>query len=50
MRGLFKSEGTYRPWTDDVNDGYDTVEWVAVQTWSNGKVGMVGGSPLLFQC
>src|SRR5215831_6228854 len=29
VRGKFKSEGTYRPFQDDVNDGYDTVEWAA---------------------
>ena len=44
VRGLFKSEGKYRPWTDDINDGYDTVEWIAAQSWSDGKIGMVGGS------
>ena len=26
------------------NDGYDTVEWIAAQPWSNGRVGMVGSS------
>ena len=25
-------------------DGYDAVEWAAAQPWSNGKVGMIGGS------
>ena len=25
-------------------DGYDTIEWIGTQTWSNGKVGMVGSS------
>ncbi|MBW1824421.1 MAG: CocE/NonD family hydrolase, partial [Deltaproteobacteria bacterium] len=25
-------------------DGYDVIEWVAKQPWSNGKVGMWGGS------
>lgn len=27
-------------------DGYDTVEWIATQSWSNGKVGMWGASAL----
>ncbi|MHB8901843.1 MAG: CocE/NonD family hydrolase [Thermoguttaceae bacterium] len=27
-------------------DGYDTVEWIARQPWSNGKVGMMGYSHL----
>src|SRR5258707_100817 len=39
-RGKFKSEGEYRPFVDDGTDGYDTVEWIAKQPWSNGKVGM----------
>ena len=43
-RGQFKSEGAYRAFDDDPNDGYDTVEWIAKQPWSNGKVGMEGGS------
>src|SRR5215813_1829587 len=46
VRGKFKSEGGYRPFQDDVNDGYDTVEWAAKQAWSNGKVGMFGASAM----
>ncbi|MEX0679513.1 MAG: CocE/NonD family hydrolase [Pirellulales bacterium] len=45
-RGRFDSEGEYRAFIDDMDDGYDTVEWAASQTWSNGKVGMIGGSAL----
>jgi len=45
-RGRFDSEGTYLPFFDDPHDGYDAVEWVAAQPWSNGKVGMLGGSAL----
>jgi uncharacterized protein len=45
-RGRFDSEGEYRAFIDDMDDGYDTVEWVAGQPWSNGKVGMMGGSAL----
>ena len=29
---------------DDIEDGYDTVEWAASQPWSNGRIGMVGAS------
>ncbi len=25
-------------------DGYDTLNWIAAQPWSDGKVGMIGGS------
>jgi len=45
-RGKGKSEGTYRPFADDVEDGYDTIEWIAKQPWSNGKVGMTGISAM----
>ncbi|MCI0488700.1 MAG: CocE/NonD family hydrolase [Blastocatellia bacterium] len=45
-RGRSKSEGTYRPFVDDHKDGYDTVEWIAKQRWSNGKVGMFGASAM----
>jgi hypothetical protein len=43
-RGRFDSDGDWRPFEDEAADGYDTVAWVASQPWSNGKVGMVGGS------
>ena len=45
-RGTGKSEGEYRPFMTDHVDGYDTVEWVAAQPWSNGKVGMYGASAM----
>jgi predicted acyl esterase len=46
VRGKGHSQGEYRPFVDDRNDGYDTVEWVAKQSWSNGKVGITGASAL----
>ena len=46
VRGKFKSEGIYRPFLDDANDGHDTVEWIARQPWSTGKVGMFGVSAM----
>lgn len=45
-RGKFQSEGKYDPFVEDGRDGYDTVEWIANQTWSNGKVGMFGASAM----
>jgi len=45
-RGKFKSEGVYRPFANDLEDGYDTIEWIAKQPWSNGKVGISGASAL----
>ncbi len=43
-RGRFGSEGVWVPFFNEARDGYDAVEWLAAQPWSNGKVGMVGGS------
>lgn len=43
-RGRFASKGTWNPFFDEPKDGYDTIEWLAAQPWSNGKVGMIGGS------
>ena len=45
-RGRYDSEGVFYPWHQEVEDGYDTRKWVANQTWSNGKIGTVGGSYL----
>jgi putative CocE/NonD family hydrolase len=44
VRGRGNSEGTFVPFVNDAQDGYDTVEWLARQPWSNGKVAMWGGS------
>jgi len=44
VRGRYSSEGTWYPFKNESNDGYDTVEWVASLPYSNGKVGMFGGS------
>src|SRR3990172_6898360 len=41
-RGREDSEGRWQPWVNDVNDGYDEVEWAAAQPWSNGSVGVYG--------
>jgi putative CocE/NonD family hydrolase len=43
-RGRFDSEGEFYPFKYESQDGYDTVEWAAGLEYSNGKVGMFGGS------
>ena len=43
-RGRHRSEGEFDAFRQEAADGYDAVEWAAVQRWSNGKVGMIGGS------
>ncbi len=43
-RGREDSEGDWDPFFREGKDGYDTIEWIAKQPWSDGKVGMIGGS------
>ena len=43
-RGRYDSEGEFYPFRNESQDGYDTVEWAAALPYSNGKVGMLGGS------
>jgi putative CocE/NonD family hydrolase len=48
LRDRHRSQGTKEyfhsatPHTGE--DGYDTIEWIAAQPWSNGRTGMVGSS------
>jgi|HubBroStandDraft_6_1064221.scaffolds.fasta_scaffold00025_27 putative CocE/NonD family hydrolase len=44
VRGRYGSEGDWYPFKYESQDGYDTVEWAAALPYSNGKVGMFGGS------
>ena len=44
VRGRYTSEGEWYPFKYETGDGYDTVEWAAALPYSNGKVGMFGGS------
>lgn len=44
VRGRYESTGTHEPIADDRNDGYDTIEWVVSQPWSDGRIGLVGNS------
>lgn len=42
-RGIFASEGDIQYFgTQDAQDGYDTIEWIAAQPWCSGKVAMSG--------
>ncbi len=43
-RGTWSSEGEFTPFLQEIDDGYDTVEWCAAQPWANGRVGMLGVS------
>jgi uncharacterized protein len=44
MRGRFGSEGEWAPldWAQEGADSYDTVEWIAAQSWCSSSVGMSG--------
>lgn len=44
VRGRFVSEGEWYPFAKEAPDGYDTVEWLAAQQWSDGQVGTMGAS------
>jgi len=43
-RGRHGSEGEDRVYADDAADGYDTLEWIAGQSWTNHRVGISGSS------
>ena len=46
VRGRYRSEGVFQPLDQEPADGDDTLNWIARQPWSDGKVGMLGGSYL----
>jgi predicted acyl esterase len=46
VRGRFSSPGKWAPFVSEARDGHDAIEWLAAQGWSDGKVGMIGGSYL----
>src|SRR5262249_52028643 len=46
VRGREDSDGDWDPFVAERKDGKDTIDWIAKQPWSDGKVGMIGGSYL----
>lgn len=42
VRGRFRSEGEFSPYSQEFEDGYDTVQWAASLPGSDGRVGMWG--------
>ena len=42
VRGRFESDGEFRVFLDESDDGTDTVAWAAALPWSDGTVGMYG--------
>ena len=45
-RGRYKSPGRFYHGIYEASDGHDTIEWIAAQPWSTGKLGMIGLSYL----
>ncbi len=43
-RGRFFSEGEWDILGTPITDGYDALDWMSKQKWSNGKVGLIGCS------
>lgn len=43
-RGRFFSEGEWDILGTPTTDGYDAFEWMSKQSWSNGKIGLIGCS------
>lgn len=44
VRGKYRSEGELDPFVHEADDGWDTLEWIIAQPWSNGAVGTWGDS------
>ena len=43
-RGRYESAGEWNPYFCEVEDGFDTQQWVGSQTWCDGNIGMFGRS------
>jgi len=46
VRGRDESEGDFIPMQNELEDGDDTLNWIAAQDWSDGKIGTIGASYL----
>jgi hypothetical protein len=46
VRGRYHSGGVFDAYYQETPDGDDTLNWIARQWWSDGKIGMIGGSYL----
>ena len=44
VRGRYTSDGEWYPFVHESDDGYDTIEWAAALPYSDGRIGMYGGS------
>jgi len=46
VRGRYASGGVFDVFNQEGPDGFDTLNWIAAQPWSDGQIGMIGGSYL----
>ncbi len=46
VRGRYASGGVFDALNQEGPDGYDTLNWIAAQPWSDSQIGMIGGSYL----
>ena len=44
VRGRGDSDGEFIPYFHEGRDGYDAIEWCALQPWSDGNVGTIGAA------
>jgi hypothetical protein len=44
VRGRYDSDGSFYPFRNEPNDGFETDEWIGRQPWSNGRLGTMGQS------
>jgi putative CocE/NonD family hydrolase len=44
VRGRGDSDGEFYPFVNEASDGFDTQDWIGSEPWSNGRIGMSGGS------
>ncbi|GAA2630456.1 CocE/NonD family hydrolase [Streptomyces spororaveus] len=44
VRGKLRSDGALMPFVAEIDDAYDTLEWIVAQPWATGPVGMFGDS------
>jgi putative CocE/NonD family hydrolase len=44
VRGKFRSEGETVAFEHEIDDGYDTIQWITEQPWCDGDIGMWGDS------
>jgi putative CocE/NonD family hydrolase len=48
VRGRHASEGDFYPFRGEIDDGYDTIQWISRQPWCNGRIGGFGVSYMGF--